>query len=182
VEIAGRASRESVARRVQELKRRWQREHAADQATLALSSPATGVTRLPNALQEARFVASIQSRPEFAGRVVSFDSVADIGVLQLLYHLRDTQELPQFVTEALGQLPAGDRRGTLRATLLAFLECGGSQIDAAARLGIHRNTLAYRLRRIGELVGRDVSDPGSWLTLHLALRASELLESRGEDA
>jgi purine catabolism regulator len=182
VEIAGRASSESVAKRVQELKRRWQREHVADQATLALSSPATGVTRLPNALQEARFVASIQSRPEFGGRAVSFDSVADIGALQLLYHLRESSELPQFVTGALGQLTAGDRRGTLRATLLTFLESGGSQTDAATRLGIHRNTLAYRLRRIGELVGRDVSDPSSWLTLHLALRASEVLESRGEDA
>ncbi len=46
----------------------------------------------------------------------------------------------------------------------------------AAKLGIHRNTLAYRLRRIGELIGRDVGDPRTWLTLHLALWASELLE------
>jgi DNA-binding PucR family transcriptional regulator len=36
------------------------------------------------------------------------------------------------------------------------------------------------LRRIGELVGRDVADPASWLTLHLALRAADLLEVQVE--
>jgi hypothetical protein len=30
-------------------------------------------------------------------------------------------------------------------------------------------------------VGRDVADPGSWLTLHLALRASEMLNVFSED-
>jgi purine catabolism regulator len=94
----------------------------------------------------------------------------------LLYHLRETPELRGFVSEALGALPAGDRRGTLRATLRAFLESGGSQVDASQRLGIHRNTLSYRLRRIGELIGRDVADPTAWLTLHLAIRASDMLE------
>ena len=79
------------------------------------------------------------------------------------------------MTEALGTLERRDQRGTLRETLRAYLETGGSQAEASNRLGIHRNTLAYRLRRIGELIGRDVGDPTSWLTLHLALRASELL-------
>jgi purine catabolism regulator len=60
--------------------------------------------------------------------------------------------------------------------LRTYLESGGSHADASHRLGIHRNTLAYRLRRIGQLIGRDVSDPSTWLTLHLSLWASELLE------
>jgi purine catabolism regulator len=65
--------------------------------------------------------------------------------------------------------------------LRAFLESGGSQVDASQRLGIHRNTLAYRLRRIGDLIGRDLGDPRTWLTLHLALRASDLLEMLPDD-
>ena len=95
----------------------------------------------------------------------------------MLYPLRETSELRQFVSEALGTLERRDQRGTLRDTLRAYLETGGSHADASNRLGIHRNTLAYRLRRIGELIGRDVGDPRTWLTLHLALWASELLES-----
>jgi purine catabolism regulator len=101
--------------------------------------------------------------------------------MRLLYHLRETRELRAFVSQALGGLEQRDQRGTLRQTLRAFLESGGSQVDASHRLGIHRNTLAYRLRRIGELVGRDVADPGTWLTLHLALRASEILDVSNDD-
>jgi purine catabolism regulator len=149
--------------------------------TLALSAPAHGVARLPAAAQEALFVASLQAQAAFPHRAASFESIEDVGAFRLLYQLRDSHELREFVAEVLGTLEHRDQRGTLRATLRAFLESGGSQVDASTRLGIHRNTLAYRLRRIGELVGRDVADPGVWLTLHLALRASEMLDVFADD-
>jgi purine catabolism regulator len=110
-------------------------------------------------------------------RAASFGSVDDLGAMGLLYQLRESTALRGFIAGALGALPNGDQRGTLRATLRAFLESGGSQVDASRRLGIHRNTLAYRLRRIGDLVGRDVADPRVWLTLYLALRASDMLDA-----
>ncbi|MCA9878348.1 MAG: helix-turn-helix domain-containing protein [Thermomicrobiales bacterium] len=172
----------SWATRVVDIKRRWELEHKADGATLALSAPAFGVVSVPGAAREAEFVASLQMSPEFTRKAASFDSVDDVGAMRLLYHLRETRELRAFVSQALGGLEQRDQRGTLRKTLRAFLESGGSQVDASHRLGIHRNTLAYRLRRIGELVGRDVGDPGTWLTLHLALHASELLDVYGDDA
>jgi hypothetical protein len=172
----------SWATRVTDVKRRWEQEHRADNATLALSAPAFGVASVPGAAREAEFVASLQHSPEFSRKAASFDSVDDVGAMRLLYHLRETRELRAFVSQALGSLEQRDHRGTLRQTLRAFLESGGSQVDASHRLGIHRNTLAYRLRRIGELVGRDVADPGTWLTLHLALRASEILDVSNDDA
>jgi purine catabolism regulator len=172
----GRAGPESLLSRVAEVKRRWQNETGGSAATLAISAPASGVARLPAAAREAEFVATLQAQPRFPHRVASFDSIDDIGAFQLLYPLRETSELRQFVSEALGTLERRDHRGTLRETLRAYLETGGSHADASSRLGIHRNTLAYRLRRIGELIGRDVGDPRTWLTLHLALSASELLD------
>ena len=171
----------SWSARVTDIKRRWELEHHEDSATLALSAPAFGVASVPGAAREAEFVASLQHSPEFSRRAASFDSVDDVGAMRLLYHLRETRELRAFVSQALGGLEQRDQRGTLKQTLRAFLESGGSQVDASHRLGIHRNTLAYRLRRIGELVGRDVADPGTWLTLHLALRASEILDVSNDD-
>lgn len=167
----------SLSSRVADIKRRWEADSSRGEATLALSAAAHGVASLPGAAREANFVAALQAQAAFPRSAVSFESVEDIGALRLLYHLRESNELRAFVSEALGPLQEQDRRGTLRATLRAFLESGGSQVDASQRLGIHRNTLSYRLRRIGELVGRDVADPGSWLTLHLALRASEMLDA-----
>ncbi len=171
----------SWSSRVSDIKRRWEQEHQAEGATLALSAPAFGVASVPGAAREAEFVASLQRSPEFTRRAASFDSVEDVGAMRLLYHLRESRELRAFVSQALGGLEQRDQRGTLRQTLRAFLESGGSQVDASHRLGIHRNTLAYRLRRIGELVGRDVADPGTWLTLHLALQASEILDVANDD-
>ena len=172
----GRAGAESLASRVKDVKRRWEVGSESAATTLALSAPALGVARLPAAAREAAFVATLQAQTPFPRRAASFESIDDVGAFRLLYQLRDSTELREFVSEALGTLERRDQRGTLRATLRAFLETGGSQVDASNRLGIHRNTLAYRLRRIGELIGRDVADPGSWLTLHLALRASEMLD------
>jgi DNA-binding PucR family transcriptional regulator len=96
--------------------------------------------------------------------------VDDLGPYALLYPLWGTPESRRFVAGILGDLPAHDTRhgGDLLPTLLAYLRHGGAAGDAAADLGIHRNTLAYRLRRIEELCGRSPLDPAQHLSLHLA--------------
>jgi purine catabolism regulator len=172
---------EQLAGRVRDVTVHWAREAGASRRVLALSGPAVGVANLPRAAMEAEFVAAMQAAGDVVGRAASFGSVDDLGEMVLLYQLRDSSELRRFVAEVLGDLPAGDQRGTLRATLRAYLESGGSQVDASQRLGIHRNTLSYRLRRIGDLVGRDLGDPRTWLTLHLALRASDMFEMLPDD-
>jgi PucR C-terminal helix-turn-helix domain/GGDEF-like domain len=176
IAASGRTGSDTMGSRVADAKRRWLAEMHGTTATLAISAPVSGVVGLSAATREAGFIARLQTEPRFPLRAASFDSIDDIGAFKLLYPLRETSELRTFVSEALGALERRDKRGTLRDTLRAYLETGGSHADASSRLGIHRNTLAYRLRRIGELIGRDVSDPRLWLTLHLALRASELLQ------
>jgi PucR family transcriptional regulator, purine catabolism regulatory protein len=174
--VAERVTGESLATRVADAKRRWTRLAADEPGFLALSAPASGVAALPAAAAEARFLADFQRRSFTAPRAASFDSVADVGTLRLIFQLRESSALRAFVSEAIGPLAAQDARGVLRTTLLTFLECGGSHVDAAEQLHIHRNTLTYRLRRIAAIVGREVTDPSSWLTLHLALRAAEVID------
>lgn len=162
---------EHVAARAQQLKRAWMREQPDRSLTLALSAPTVGVAGLPAAAEEARFIAALQRSKKLQRQAASFDSLDDLGALRVLYQLRQSPELRQFVEQVLGSL-AG--RETLRSTLRVFLESGGSQVEASKRLGIHRNTLSYRLRRVAALVGVDVTDPAAWLTLHLAICAGEL--------
>ena len=54
-------------------------------------------------------------------------------------------------------------------TLRAVLDTAGSS-EASNSLGVHRNTTAYRLRRIEELTGWDLREPDLRLALALALR------------
>ena len=43
-------------------------------------------------------------------------------------------------------------------TLFEYLLCGGNYTDTAARLGLHRNSLIYRMSRIQEIISTDLSD------------------------
>lgn len=141
---------------------------------LALSGPAAGAPALPAAARQARFVAALLTSGMLRGPSVRFDAVADTGPFRLLYAFWGSPELASFAKDALGDLPARDRKGQLRRTLLAYLETGGSHVDAAARLAIHRNTLAYRLKQIAALTEHDPADPSTRLMLHLALVAEAL--------
>jgi DNA-binding PucR family transcriptional regulator len=89
----------------------------------------------------------------------------------------DPAELAGFRAETLGPLLGPDERGSadLLRTLEAYLACGGSPQETAQRLHTHRNTVLYRLQRIGDLLGTDVRSPETQFTLWLALRAAEVL-------
>jgi DNA-binding PucR family transcriptional regulator len=56
-----------------------------------------------------------------------------------------------------------------------FLEEGSSFVRAGRRLGIHANTVAYRVRRAESLLGRPVTE--RQLELRVALRLARLRAS-----
>ena len=63
----------------------------------------------------------------------------------------------------------------LAPDIKALSDCGLNLKEAAARLGVHRNTLSARLDRVASLVGRDPrQDPRAMDFLRLLLRYSEL--------
>ncbi|MFD3333970.1 PucR family transcriptional regulator [Streptomyces sp. NPDC058700] len=65
----------------------------------------------------------------------------------------------------------------LAETLLAWLETRGGAPEVAALLGVHPQTVRYRLRQLRELWGDDLDDPDRRFELELALRTRRL---RGE--
>jgi purine catabolism regulator len=130
-----------------------------------------GVEQLPEALRQAQYVATLIEHGVIAPGSLFFDRLPDMGVLRLLYELQGNPALSSYIEDALGELRTRDKRGTLRKTLLAYLNTGGSSAETAAALGIHRNTLTYRLRQISQLTGRDPNDPAMRLAIHVALVA-----------
>lgn len=65
-------------------------------------------------------------------------------------------------------------RARLLATLEAVLDAGGNHGTAAHALGVHVQTIRYRLGRLRELLGPVLDDPGQRFELHVALRARGL--------
>ena len=79
-----------------------------------------------------------------------------------------------FTARLLDPLRDYDRRhrAELIPTLEAFLDCDGSWTRCATRLHLHVNTLRYRVGRIEQLTGRDLSRLEDKLDFFLALRMS----------
>ncbi|MFJ7899233.1 helix-turn-helix domain-containing protein [Streptomyces sp. NPDC096198] len=74
--------------------------------------------------------------------------------------------------------PSHARR--LAETLLAWLETRGGAPEVAARLGVHPQTVRYRLRQIRELWGDEIDDPDRRFELELVLRARRLRGQLGD--
>jgi DNA-binding PucR family transcriptional regulator len=92
-----------------------------------------------------------------------------------------SQESPEtfrdFEKSAIGPVIDYDKEhGTqLLETLRAYMECNGNVQEVAGLLHVHKHTVRYRLRRITELTGLDVTRFEDAAQLYLAVRATELL-------
>jgi sugar diacid utilization regulator len=97
---------------------------------------------------------------------------ADVALDALTIH--DIDQARRFVARELGPLAADDD-GTLRlrGTLRVFLEEGASFVRAARRLGVHENTVTYRVHRAEDLLGHRAVE--RQLELRVALRLARLV-------
>src|SRR5439155_8760037 len=104
---------------------------------------------------------------------------ADLGTYQLLLSLQDPDALRTFADSVLAPVDRYDREhgGDLLPSLQAFLERNARWEAAAAELYVHRHTLRYRMRKVEELTGRDLTSARDRMELFLALRARDLLAS-----
>lgn len=89
-------------------------------------------------------------------------------------------ELARFVGTSLKPLLDHDTRSAspLIPTLRAFLCDRASKAETARRLHIDRRTLYRRLEQIERLLGCTLDDAETDLTLAIALRGLDLLQSR----
>jgi len=101
----------------------------------------------------------------------------DLGSFQLLLSLQDDEALKLFCDSVLGAIEQseGYYGGELMRSLEAFIEENGQWERAAKRLFCHRHTLRYRIRRVEELTGRDLSSARDRIEFWLALRGRELI-------
>ncbi|MFL5737071.1 MAG: PucR family transcriptional regulator [Actinomycetota bacterium] len=104
----------------------------------------------------------------------------DLGTYRLLLSMSEPDALRAFAESLLAPLDAYDRDhgGELATSLRAFLANNARWETAAAELYVHRHTLRYRMRKVEELTGRDLSSSFDRMEFWLALRARELLAAQ----
>lgn len=102
-------------------------------------------------------------------------SYAEVEVASLLSG--DEAAMRRLVERELAGVLAGDASTVrLRQTALAFLSSGSNARVAAERLGTHKNTVLYRIRRVEELLGHPIEERR--LQLELALTVVDAFGSR----
>ncbi|MEA2317901.1 MAG: hypothetical protein QOD44_2090 [Solirubrobacteraceae bacterium] len=120
------------------------------------------------------------SRADGAAGVATY---RDLGSLQLLLSLQDTDALRLYCESLLGPIEHGEGHygGELMRSLEAFIEANGQWEAAARRLFCHRHTLRYRIRKVEELTGRDLGSARDRIEFWLALRGREIVRRPHHD-
>ncbi|MEV6685163.1 PucR family transcriptional regulator [Streptomyces sp. NPDC051130] len=120
---------------------------------------------LRHAAETATAAHGLPARPWYDARRLDIDL--------LLWRLREHPDLAAFVDRAIGALRVHDAtsRPPLLPTLETYLAHAGRKAETARELHLNRQTLYNRLARISELLGTDLDDPETVLSLSLALRA-----------
>ncbi|HZZ64453.1 MAG TPA: helix-turn-helix domain-containing protein [Candidatus Baltobacteraceae bacterium] len=130
---------------------------------------------LHTSLSQAETALSIVRRMYGAGRVGVYE---DLGIYPLLLCGAAAPELQAFAARTLAALRAYDEKHQteLERTLRLYFEVGENVKTAASHLNVHRHTVFYRLRQIGEICGCSFSDPHDQLTLRTAIAIDALFK------
>ena len=125
---------------------------------------------------QARRAADTARRLERASRVIAFE---DLGIRRLLLQVPSLAELRGFAHEVLGRLATNDsdHSAAYLATLACYFRENSSLRQASAKLHVHPNTVSYRIHRIEDLTGLDLSNYRDRLMAEVAL---EILDTIGD--
>jgi purine catabolism regulator len=151
------------------------RPGAPDPAFLMAAGSSVGSLRdARRTLLEAAQVADAASHSN-SPKAGAYYRLPDVRLRGLLHLLRDDARLQTYVERELGPLLAYDAENDadLVRILTAYLACGRNKSAAADAAHLSRPSFYDRLRRVERVLGTDLDQVESCLSLHVALLALE---------
>ncbi|MFC9842218.1 PucR family transcriptional regulator [Streptomyces sp. NPDC060223] len=150
------------------------RETGTRSGTIGVSAPCDSLDDIPHRYQEAQRALEVRRHSRERYGTMFFD---ELGLYRILGPGNDYQELETFVQEWLGQLIEYDSRHhtAMVETLSRYFDCGGNYDETAESLAIHRSTLRYRLQRIRDISGNDLTNVEDRLNLQVATRVWKIV-------
>lgn len=139
---------------------------APRRAAAGVGAARTGLGELGAAWREASAAARAALAEPALGPVAEW---ASIGPFRLLTALP-----PEVSRDPAVRVLLAPAHRELARTAEVYLDRAGQAGRTAAELGIHRQTLYYRLSRVEQFTGLDLDDGEHRLLLHMALKAARL--------
>ncbi|MFY1632848.1 PucR family transcriptional regulator [Solwaraspora sp. WMMB335] len=137
--------------------------------TAGLGTPQSGAGGLRQSATEARIAAEAAIAGGRAGSIEATDVTGLRRVLLDFYASPLSRSLLDDILAPLDGL-APDRATTALQTLLAYLRNRNSLVRASAELRLHPNAVNYRIRRIEQTLGLDLTEPDTRFAVELACR------------
>ncbi|MFF4098445.1 helix-turn-helix domain-containing protein [Streptomyces sp. NPDC001903] len=144
---------------------------AGGAATAGIAEPRRGLAALADAWSQASAAAQAAAAQPRFGPVAHWSA---IGPYRMLAALAAADPAGDPAGDPATRVLLGPAHRELARTAELFLDCAGQAGRAAAALGIHRQTLYYRLARVEQLTGLDLDEGEDRLLLHMALKAARL--------
>ncbi len=100
-----------------------------------------------------------------------------LGIYKLLLNIEDRELIKSYVEETIGAILRYDElnENNLMEVLRIYLKYNGSVKDTAEELFVHRNTVNYKIHRIGELLGKSLTDYEVCVQLNIALKLHDIM-------
>lgn len=126
-------------------------------AESGLSRPLSSLRELHAGYEQALAACRIGARVRPGRFLHEYDACLPYALID---RISQSEDVLPYVQPALLRLAADDSRtgGGLMATLHTYLACGRSVQQAAGALGVHKNTVSFRLGKIADALGLDWSD------------------------
>lgn len=102
-----------------------------------------------------------------------------LGLYKLLFGITDREVVRSYVRETIGVLLDYDKMNgnNLTEVLRVYLKHNGSVKEAAEEMFVHRNTINYKIHRIGELLGCSLTEYEVCARLNMALKLYDIRET-----
>jgi purine catabolism regulator len=175
--------KDALVDRLRSVCARIESENAPYTVSIGVSRIAETVDGFRQAYGDARH--SFEVGRALGGRTGSHVAHFDgLGLFRFVPTSESATTLKEFCEDVLGPLLARDRGSSSRLveTLRVFLAQNQNHAEAARALGVHYNTVRYRLARIKDIVGDVFSNPQRRLTLEVALHLYPLLSRADQES
>ncbi|HZG74317.1 MAG TPA: sugar diacid recognition domain-containing protein [Paenibacillus sp.] len=157
---------EKTEQRMRRLNQILREKHQAS-AAVALGSLSSGVAGIKQSYENAIRTLKIGKRTQTSNPFYHYN---DWEITLELLTKQLTPAVAGKFAGVLGELRKHGNYETLSATFLTYCKCNLNLSETARTLFIHRNSLVYRLDKLSELTGLDLSTFEHSLLLYIAIR------------
>lgn len=142
--------------------------------TMGCGKLTKSVRCLYKSYEQAKSIQKLQERNKIN---TSFLFYSDMGIYKLLMGIEDKEIIKEYCDNSIRPLLEFDRKNNsdLSMVLRCYLKHNGSVKETADELYVHRNTINYKLGKVGELLEMDLSSLSSRLLISVGFMLQDLM-------